>query len=82
MKTLERERALKNIRESRFTSVILISLMAGGEGLNLVSCNNVIFLDLWWNPAVEVKFCSALLVYDSVLSVFAEPSFRPCASHL
>ncbi|KAK0193449.1 SNF2 family N-terminal domain-containing protein [Armillaria mellea] len=33
--------------------VMLVSLMAGGTGLNLVACNNVIFMDLWWNPAVE-----------------------------
>ncbi|KAK0218319.1 SNF2 family N-terminal domain-containing protein [Armillaria nabsnona] len=35
------------------TDVMLVSLMAGGTGLNLVACNNVIFMDLWWNPAVE-----------------------------
>ncbi|KAG7444814.1 uncharacterized protein BT62DRAFT_933868 [Guyanagaster necrorhizus] len=33
--------------------VMLVSLKAGGTGLNLVACNNVIFMDLWWNPAVE-----------------------------
>ncbi|KAK0470167.1 SNF2 family N-terminal domain-containing protein [Desarmillaria tabescens] len=35
------------------TDVMLVSLKAGGTGLNLVACNNVIFMDLWWNPAVE-----------------------------
>ena len=42
--------------------VFIISLKAGGEGLNLVAANNVllgtisiilILVDPWWNPAVE-----------------------------
>lgn len=33
--------------------VFLISLKAGGVGLNLTKANNVIFLDPWWNTAVE-----------------------------
>ena len=33
--------------------VLLISLKAGGVGLNLVAANYVFFLDLWWNPSVE-----------------------------
>ena len=35
------------------TSVFLISLKAGGTGLNLTSADIVIHLDLWWNPQVE-----------------------------
>merc|ERR1712224_893941 len=33
--------------------VLLISLKAGGVGLNLVAATRVYMLDLWWNPAVE-----------------------------
>ncbi|AUG78129.1 hypothetical protein CFP65_3330 [Kitasatospora sp. MMS16-BH015] len=33
--------------------VFLISLKAGGAGLNLTAANQVIHLDRWWNPAVE-----------------------------
>lgn len=33
--------------------VFLISLKAGGTGLNLTGADTVILLDLWWNPAVE-----------------------------
>ncbi|XP_055389089.1 LOW QUALITY PROTEIN: uncharacterized protein LOC129618345 [Condylostylus longicornis] len=33
--------------------VVLISLKAGGEGLNLQIANNVFLLDPWWNPASE-----------------------------
>lgn len=34
-------------------SVFLISLKAGGTGLNLTGADTVILFDLWWNPAVE-----------------------------
>ena len=35
------------------TNVFLISLKAGGTGLNLTSADVVIHLDPWWNPQVE-----------------------------
>jgi len=35
--------------------VILISLKAGGEGLNLQVANHVFLLDPWWNPACELQ---------------------------
>ena len=31
----------------------LVSLKAGGSGLNLVGADTVIHYDMWWNPAVE-----------------------------
>ena len=34
-------------------SVFLLSLKAGGSGLNLTSASYVILYDPWWNPAVE-----------------------------
>jgi SNF2 family DNA or RNA helicase len=34
-------------------SIFLLSLKAGGIGLNLTAANHVIHLDRWWNPAVE-----------------------------
>lgn len=33
--------------------LFLISLKAGGTGLNLTGADTVILYDLWWNPAVE-----------------------------
>ncbi|KAK7045978.1 hypothetical protein VNI00_006973 [Paramarasmius palmivorus] len=53
MKAPERENSLKAIREDPNVKVILMSLKAGGVGLNLAECNHVILVDLWWNPAVE-----------------------------
>jgi len=37
------------------TPVFLISLKAGGVGLNLTAADTVIHLDPWWNPAVEAQ---------------------------
>jgi SNF2 family DNA or RNA helicase len=32
---------------------MLLSLKAGGTGLNLTAADHVFLMDLWWNPAVE-----------------------------
>lgn len=34
---------------------MIISLRAGGSGLNLIEANNCFILDPWWNPAVEMQ---------------------------
>lgn len=38
--------------------IFLISLRAGGTGLNLTSADTIILYDLWWNPAVEEQATS------------------------
>ncbi|KAI0088296.1 SNF2 family N-terminal domain-containing protein [Irpex rosettiformis] len=48
-----REEALDKIKTKDKVRVILISFKAGSTGLNLTCCNNVILVDLWWNPALE-----------------------------
>ncbi|KAI0692705.1 SNF2 family N-terminal domain-containing protein [Cytidiella melzeri] len=48
-----REEALEKIKTKNSIRVILISFKAGSTGLNLTCCNNVILVDLWWNPALE-----------------------------
>lgn len=49
----ERESVLKKFATDPDTRILLISLKAGGVGLNLVMANYVFFLDCWWNPSVE-----------------------------
>ncbi|KAL0945765.1 hypothetical protein HGRIS_012054 [Hohenbuehelia grisea] len=49
----ERDRSLKIIRTKPDVRCILISFKAGSTGLNLTACNNVILVDLWWNPFLE-----------------------------
>lgn len=49
----ERERAIRHFQEDKDCRVFLISLKAGGVGLNLTSADYVYIIDPWWNPAVE-----------------------------
>mmetsp|Transcript_15258 Transcript_15258/g.41085 ORF Transcript_15258/g.41085 Transcript_15258/m.41085 type:complete len:538 (+) Transcript_15258:2-1615(+) len=49
----ERQRALKTFRSERGVRVMLLSLKAGGVGLNLTAARRVFLLDPWWNPAKE-----------------------------
>ncbi len=48
----ERERNVKNFQNGE-GQLFLISLKAGGLGLNLTAADFVIHLDPWWNPAIE-----------------------------
>jgi SNF2 family DNA or RNA helicase len=41
--------------QNRHNQVFILSLKAGGTGLNLTAANHVIHYDLWWNPAVETQ---------------------------
>ncbi len=49
----ERERAITRFQNSEDCRVFLISLKAGGIGLNLTAADYVYIVDPWWNPAVE-----------------------------
>jgi SNF2 family DNA or RNA helicase len=44
---------VKQFNEDLTIPVFLVSLKAGGTGLNLVGADTVIHYDMWWNPAVE-----------------------------
>lgn len=44
---------VKQFNEDPSIFVFLVSLKAGGTGLNLVGADTVIHYDMWWNPAVE-----------------------------
>ncbi|MGH4123586.1 MAG: DEAD/DEAH box helicase [Clostridium sp.] len=52
-KPKDRIKLVDEFNNSSDTLVFLISLKAGGTGLNLASANLVIHFDPWWNPAVE-----------------------------
>lgn len=49
----ERERAIQRFQNDDSCRVFLISLKAGGVGLNLTAADYVYIVDPWWNPAVE-----------------------------
>ena len=48
----QRDRMISRFQDREFP-VFLLSLKAGGTGLNLTAANHVIHYDRWWNPAVE-----------------------------
>ncbi len=49
----QRETLIEDFQNNPERKVMILSLKAGGTGLNLTSATNVIHYDLWWNPAVE-----------------------------
>jgi superfamily II DNA or RNA helicase len=51
--TKDRQSRVENFQREDGPPVFLISLKAGGSGLNLTAADTVIHFDPWWNPAVE-----------------------------
>jgi SNF2 family DNA or RNA helicase len=52
--TRDRQRVVDAFEEGR-ADVFLISLKAGGTGLNLTSADTVVHYDPWWNPAAQAQ---------------------------
>jgi hypothetical protein len=50
---LQREQLVKGFQETRVPQAFVLSLKAGGLGLNLTRATHVFHYDRWWNPAVE-----------------------------
>jgi len=53
--TTDRAAVVRRFQTSPDVPVFLISLKAGGTGLNLTAADTVIHFDPWWNPAVEAQ---------------------------
>jgi len=49
----ERDEMVHDFQEGKGSAFFVLSLKAGGVGLNLTRANHVIHYDRWWNPAVE-----------------------------
>ena len=54
-KTVRREEVVARFEGDERPSVFLVSLKAGGTGLNLTAASYVVLFDPWWNPAVEAQ---------------------------
>ncbi len=52
-KSVKRDGIVEEFKQSKDINVFLISLKAGGVGLNLTEAEYCFILDPWWNPAVE-----------------------------
>ncbi|NGX40620.1 MAG: RNA polymerase-associated protein RapA [Candidatus Anoxychlamydiales bacterium] len=51
--TKNRLQIVKEFNENKEKTIFLVSLKAGGTGLNITGADSVIHYDMWWNPAVE-----------------------------
>lgn len=56
--TKDRESEVNRFQSDSETNVFLISMKAGGVGLNLTAARYVMLVDPWWNPAVEMQAIS------------------------
>jgi hypothetical protein len=54
-KTRDRQAPVERFQNDPDCKLFLISLKAGGQGLNLTAAEYVFLLDPWWNPAVEAQ---------------------------
>jgi SNF2 family DNA or RNA helicase len=70
-KTRDREARVTRFQEDPACPVFLISLKAGGLGLNLTAADYVFLLDPWWNPAVESQAIDRAHRIGQVRPVFA-----------
>jgi non-specific serine/threonine protein kinase len=68
---VERERAIQNFQKNDEIRVFLISLKAGGVGLNLTAADYVYIVDPWWNPAVEQQAIDRTHRIGQTKSIFA-----------
>jgi SNF2 family DNA or RNA helicase len=57
-KTEKREEAIDYFNREKDVNAFLISLKAGGVGLNLTEADYVFIIDPWWNPAAEMQAVS------------------------
>ena len=70
-KTQDRKKPVERFQTDPKCPVFLISLKAGGTGLNLTAADYVFILDPWWNPAVEAQAISRAHRIGQSQKVFA-----------
>jgi SNF2 family DNA or RNA helicase len=51
----KRDAFVEEFQNHRNKWIFILSLKAGGTGLNLTAASHVVHYDLWWNPAVEAQ---------------------------
>jgi SNF2 family DNA or RNA helicase len=56
--TIDRKQVIDEFQENPEKKIFLISLKAGGTGLNLTSADYIFITDPWWNPAAETQAIS------------------------
>ncbi len=69
--TQDREATVAHFQSDPSVSVLLVSLKAGGVGLNLTAAEYVFLLDPWWNPAAEAQAIDRAHRIGQTKAVFA-----------
>jgi non-specific serine/threonine protein kinase len=70
-RTVDREERVGRFQSDDSVRVFLVSLRAGGVGLNLTAADYVVLYDPWWNPAVEAQATDRTHRIGQTKSVFA-----------
>jgi hypothetical protein len=70
-KTRDRQERVERFQNDAQCRLFLISLKAGGVGLNLTAADYVFILDPWWNPAVEAQAVDRTHRIGQLRKVFA-----------
>ncbi|MFH0907468.1 MAG: DEAD/DEAH box helicase [bacterium] len=70
-KTRDRQARVERFQTDPACGIFLISLKAGGQGLNLTAAEYVFLLDPWWNPAVEAQAIDRAHRIGQTRNVFA-----------
>lgn len=69
--TKDREQRVNNFQTNQDISLFLLSLKAGGVGLNLTAADYVFIIDPWWNPAAESQAIDRCYRIGQTKKVFA-----------
>lgn len=70
MNSSKKSQAIARFKEDPEINVLLLSLKAGGVGLNLTEATHVFMMDLWWNPTVEQQAFDRVHRIGQTKSVF------------
>jgi SNF2 family DNA or RNA helicase len=68
--TTDRSDVVEEFQNNPEKKIFLISLKAGGVGLNLTAADYIFILDPWWNPAAEMQAASRAHRIGQTKSVF------------
>ncbi len=68
--TKKREKVINEFQQDAERNFFLLSIKAGGVGLNLTEADYIVILDPWWNPAVEMQAINRAHRIGQVKSVF------------
>jgi len=69
--SINRQKIIDNFQDNDKIQIFLISIKAGGVGINLTAADYVFILDPWWNPAVEKQAIARAHRIGQTKNVFA-----------